>query len=522
MAERIVKVIQPTVAQINAERKQRAAAYCRVSTDSEDQANSFVAQLKYYTDFIKTNPNMDFVDIYADEGITGTCIQKRDEFQRMMKDAANGKLDRIYTKSVSRFARNSLECLETIRKLSSYGVTVMFENDNIDTKTMNSELILYVKGAFAQSEALAGSKRVSTAFRMKMENGTFVTTNAPFGYTIDEKGVLKIVPEQAETVRRIFDLYLSGHGVGQIAEILNTECVSSNADGWKPPSIRYILMNEKYIGDSLWQKTYTPQVFPLRSVPNKGEVDKYYVTNTHAPIINKETFEAAQLRMHRNSAAQKQKQIQNAFSKMIFCESCGWSYKRKVLRGITYWVCSRKGEAGHICTGKNVREDEIKEAFVMMYNKLHFFEKEVLDKTLAQLLSVREKISGQNNEIAQIDADIAKLCDTNNMYTQLHGQGIIDEVSYLERTSELKYKITELRSRRLKLLAADEEERLIENLRMLKETLKESPKVILAFDRQIFQDITEKVLIGNNDTVVFQLKGGLQLRQTTRLLKTST
>ena len=169
MEERIVKVIQPTVAQINAERKQRAAAYCRVSTDSEDQANSFAAQLKYYTEFIKDNPNMDFVDIYADEGITGTCISKRDEFQRMMRDAAKGKIDRIYTKSVSRFARNSLECIEAIRKLANCGVSVLFENDSIDTQSMNSELILYVKSAFAQSEALAGSKRVSTAFRMKME-----------------------------------------------------------------------------------------------------------------------------------------------------------------------------------------------------------------------------------------------------------------------------------------------------------------------------------------------------------------
>lgn len=513
MAERIVKVIQPMVAQINAERKQRAAAYCRVSTDSEDQANSFAAQLKYYTDFIKTNPNMDFVDIYADEGITGTCIQKRDEFQRMMKDAANGKLDRVYTKSVSRFARNALECLEAIRKLSSCGVTVLFENDNIDTKTMNSELILYVKGAFAQSEALAGSKRVSTAFRMKMENGTFVTTNAPFGYTIDEKGVLRIVPEQAKIVKRIYALYLSGDGIERITEMLNTDCASGNHGRWNAPAVRYILMNEKYIGDSLWQKTYTPQTFPLRNVPNKGEVDKYYVTNTHAPIISRDIFEAVQLRLHRDNTCRKPKKERCSFDRMLCCESCGWGYKRKVLRGVTYWVCSRKSEAGHTCAGKNVREDEIKDAFVMMYNKLRFFEKEVLDKTLAQLLGVREKISGQNNEIAQIDAEIAKLCDTNNMYTQLHGQGIIDEVSFLERTSELKYKITELRRRRLKLLAADEEERLIENLRVLKETLNESPKVILAFDRQLFQDITEKVLIGNNDTVVFQLKGGLQFRQ---------
>ena len=157
MAERIVQVIPATIEKIKSERKTRAAAYCRVSTDSEDQANSFAAQLKYYTDFIHGNPDMEFVDIYADEGITGTCVNKRDEFKRMMKDAANGRIDRIFVKSVSRFARNSLECIEAIRRLATCGVTVLFENDNIDTKTMNSELILYVKSAFAQMEAMSGS-----------------------------------------------------------------------------------------------------------------------------------------------------------------------------------------------------------------------------------------------------------------------------------------------------------------------------------------------------------------------------
>lgn len=250
MAERIVKVIQPTIAQINQQRKQRVGAYCRVSTDSDDQANSFSAQLKYYSDFIKTNPELEFVDIYADEGITGTCINKRDEFKRMMKDAYNGKLDRIFVKSVSRFARNSLECIEAIRTLNSFGVTVMFENDNIDTKTMNSELILYVKSAFAQSEALAGSKRVSTAVRMKMENGEFVTYNAPYGYKLDKKNFLVVVPEQAEVVKRIFDLYLSGNGVGRIVKILNDEGIKKIIVG-NNDSVTFVLKGGLHLGIKL-------------------------------------------------------------------------------------------------------------------------------------------------------------------------------------------------------------------------------------------------------------------------------
>lgn len=516
MEERIVKVIQPTVAQINAERKQRAAAYCRVSTDSEDQANSFAAQLKYYTEFIKDNPNMDFVDIYADEGITGTCISKREEFQRMMRDAAKGKIDRIYTKSVSRFARNSLECIEAIRKLAVCGVSVLFENDNIDTKSMNSELILYVKSAFAQSEALAGSKRVTTAFRMKMENGSFITTNAPFGYTVDKTGVLRIIPKQAEIVKEIFDLYLSGNGIERIAEHLIAECASGDYGKWQATSIRYILMNEKYIGDSLWQKTYTPQVFPLKNVPNHGQVDRFYVSNTHEPIVSREVFEAVQTRLHRNGPTRTKAQQNSIFQRRIYCESCGWAYKKKVSNGKVYWVCSGKSIAGQTCSGQSILEDTLKEAFVLMYNKLRYFEKEVLDLTLKRLLLVREKISGQNDKVSQIDLEIAKYCDTNNMYTKLHGQGIIDEVSFLERTSELKYKVTELRKKRLRLINDNEDEQVIERFRALKETLSESPPTILAFNPQLFQDITEKVFVGAQGDVVFQLLNGLQLRQETK------
>ena len=514
MGERVVKVIQPTIAQFNAERKRRVAAYCRVSTDSEDQANSFAVQLKYYTDYLKSNPEMEFVDIYADEGITGTCIGKRDEFQRMLRDAAKGKIDRIYTKSVSRFARNSLECLEAIRKLTAYGVSVLFENDNIDTESMNSELILYVKSAFAQSEAIAGSKRVSTALRMKMENGSFVTTNAPFGYFVDKDGSLKVIPEQAEIVKRIFELYLSGHGVERVAEIMNAEDVFGVQRSWKAPSIRYILTNEKYKGDSLWQKTYTPQVFPFKNIPNKGQANQYYVSHTHEAIISYEDFEAVQQRMHRNGVRKSAPQTSHSvFHRRVFCGACGWAYKKKVSNGIVYWVCSGKSVAGHRCSGINVRESELQEAFVMMYNKLRFFEKEVLDTTLKQMQQVKEKLSGQSDEVSQIDMEIARLCDTNHMYAQLHGQGIIDDVSFLERTAELKYKITEQRKKRMKLLHENEDEQLFDRLHVLKETLTDYPKTMLNFDAQLFCDITEKVIVGNSSSLTFQLLGGLQLQQ---------
>lgn len=507
MAERTVKVIKPTIAQINQEKKQRVAAYCRVSTDSEDQSNSFSAQLRYYSEYIKSNAEMEFVDIYADEGITGTCVNKRDEFKRMMKDASNGKLDRIFVKSVSRFARNSLECLESIRTLNSFGVTVLFENDNIDTKTMNSELILYVKSAFAQSEALAGSKRVSTAIRMKMENGEFITCNAPYGYKLDKECHLSVIPEEAQIVKRIFELYLSGNGIGRIVALLNDEGVSNASGKWTVMGVRYILTNEKYIGDSLLQKTYTPQMLPLRNIPNKGEINRYYVSGSHESIISREDFELVKIRMKQVTTERKTPQ-KHFFTGLI---ECGWSYKRKVQNGVVYWVCSRKNIAGHSCSGKNISEEYLEKAFVLMYNKLRRFEKEILDKTLSQLLNLRERISGQNKEISQIDNEIASLCNKNNAYTELHIKGIIDDVSYLERTSELKYKITELRNKRLKLLSVNEDERLIEDLRVLKETLEEYPQVILKFDKTLFSAIIDKVIVGNDDKLTFRTKGSLCL-----------
>lgn len=251
----------------------RVAAYCRVSTDHKDQINSFLAQMQYYNDYIRENESMRLVDLYADEGITGTDMRKRDEFKRMLKDAKNGKIDRILVKSVFRFARNSLECIEAIRMLKDNGVSVYFENDNIDTEKMNSEMMLYIKSAFAQSESLSHSKRMVTSVRMKMEQGTFYCGSVPYGYRLNGKE-LEIVPEEAEKIRTIFKLYLSGVGMNAIVKYMQ-----QNETGdmiWGLGRITYILANERYMGDYMMRKTYTPNILPLRNRPNRGEEDRYY------------------------------------------------------------------------------------------------------------------------------------------------------------------------------------------------------------------------------------------------------
>lgn len=506
-----VQVIRPTIGE-EAGKLLRVAAYCRVSTDSDDQINSFIAQVKYYNDFIRRSENMTLVDIYADEGITGTCVNKRDEFLRMMSDSKKGKIDRVLVKSVSRFARNSLECIENIRLLKSYGTTVLFENDGIDTEKMNSEMILYIKSAFAQNEALATSKRVSTAARMRFQQGDCSVYTVPVGFT-SENGVLIPIPEYIPVIERIFREYLSGKGAGRIVEELNAEnCMDKH---WTITGIKYILSNEKYIGDCLWQKNYTPAQLPLKRRRNHGEVDKYYISNTHEPMIDKELFYAVQRKLERNKTAfGDRKQFERSvFTGLIKCGDCGCIYKRKETQSGTYWICSKTGVAGRQCKTHNTRENDIKQAFVRLFNRLKKYEDETVSYLLNQIVALKAKISSQSSAIGEIDTEIATLCDKNSMLTKLKARNIIDDVSYFEQTSEIQRKLTDLRRRRIKLLNDDEDEACIEQIRILKKVIDEQQDYLIRFNEDIFNSIIDNITILDTDEALFHLKCGLNLKE---------
>lgn len=506
---REVKVIKPTLG-ANAERKLRVAAYCRVSTDSSDQINSFIAQMRYYSDYIRNHESMVFVDIYADEGITGTCINKRDEFKRMLKDCQNRKIDRVLVKSVQRFARNSLECIESVRVLAECGVSVYFESDNIDTKNMNSEMILYIKSAFAQGESISASKRMSTSFRMKMEDGTFVATSAPYGYRLIDKQLI-VCPEEAEIVKKIFAWYLAGVGMNAIAATLNRDM---EEPFWAVCHIRYILSNEKYIGDTMMQKTYTPPMLPPRNRPNRGERPKYYAEDTHEAIILKEDFEAAQmLRRRREEKYLKEGKGEKLFlSGKIRCRECGWVYKKLIRKEEVFWVCSKKGNSGIACKSRAYSDTEVFSAFVQMYNRFRQNEKVLLDETITQLQNLKTKITMGNSQVAEIDGEIASLSEQNSMYSKLHTKGIIDDVTYFEKTDSIKKQIEDLRVRRNKLLSEDEDERCIEELRHLKRILNDSPKTLSEIDKELFTSIVTNIYAEQNGDITFCLLGELQLR----------
>ena len=255
-----VTIIQPIIID-ETNTKIRCAAYCRVSSDSEDQLNSFMAQTRYYSKVFENSGTEELVDIYADEGITGTREDKRGEFQRMMKDCRRGKIDRIYTKSISRFARNTKECLKNVRELKSLGITIFFEKENIDTAKLSDEMMITIMGGLAQEESTSISQNMRWSVKKRMENGTYKNAVPPFSFK-KVNGDLEIDENQAEIVRKMFEWYTNGYGLQAIANKLNSMNVPSSKRNvlWKADNVKYILKNDRYIGNALFQKALSQQM----------------------------------------------------------------------------------------------------------------------------------------------------------------------------------------------------------------------------------------------------------------------
>ena len=337
-----VTVIQPTIA-AEQNTKIRCAAYSRVSSDSEDQLNSFMAQTRYYEKAFENSETEQLVDIYADEGITGTREDKRDEFQRMISDCRKGKIDRIYTKSISRFARNTKDCLKNIRELKSLGITVLFEKESIDTTDMTDEMMITIMGGLAQEESTSISQNLRWSCRKRMANGTYELSCPPYGYK-KVNGKLVICPEQAKVVKEIYDSYLSGIGMISIMKSLNERNIPccKNSERWHMIGVSYILTNEKYTGNTLLQKTYSTSTLPVRRFKNNGNADQYYVRNTHPAIIQQETFDKVQRLISEKNQKQPRGTPHNSvLHKHIFCGSCGSILIRKSCRKKYYWSCRK-------------------------------------------------------------------------------------------------------------------------------------------------------------------------------------
>ena len=274
-------------------RKIRVAAYCRVSTDSDEQATSYEKQVEHYTDFIQANDDWEFAGIYADDGISGTNTKKREEFNRMIDDCMGGRIDMIITKSISRFARNTLDCLKYIRQLKEKNIPVFFEKENINTMDSKGEVLLTIMASLAQQESESLSKNVKLGLQFRYQNGEVqVNHNRFLGYTKDEKGHLIIEPKEAEIVKRIYREYFEGKSLKQVGDGLMADGILTAAGKptWRPEAIKKILQNEKYIGAALLQKTYTVDVLTKKRVKNNGIMPQYYVENNHEAIIPRNLY----------------------------------------------------------------------------------------------------------------------------------------------------------------------------------------------------------------------------------------
>jgi len=339
----------------------RVAAYARVSSGKDEMLHSLAAQVSYYSDYIQRHPGWVYTGVYADEALTGTK-DNRPKFQRLLEDCRSGKLDLVLTKSISRFARNTVDLLETVRELKSLGVDVFFEEQNLHTMSGDGELMLTILASYAQEESRSASENCKWRIRKQFENGELANLRFMFGYQVN-KGKVEIDPEQAAIVRMIFEDYIGGMGGNAIAKKLKEMNVAKLRNGeWRSERVIDILRNEKYAGNALLQKKYVADHLTKKLVWNKGTLPMYFAENTHPAIIDTETFEKAQTVMEQRSkfyGAKSNTRNRYPFSGIIECGYCGKKYKRKVRDGKAAWQCStflQEGKAA--CHAKQIPEHE--------------------------------------------------------------------------------------------------------------------------------------------------------------------
>lgn len=484
----------------------RLAAYIRVSSDSEDQRHSFSAQYRYYSRIAENSTNTMLSEIYADEGITGTCTDKRDEFNRMMSDARKHKFDRVIVKSVTRFARNTKDCLEAVRELKILGISVYFEENNIDTDKTDGEMLVTILGMAAQNESLSLSKNVKWGIRRRMESGIYVCSTAPYGY-MRQKSKCIVDPDDAKIVKEIFELYLSGYGRHAISEML----AEKTGIKWNQGKIRYILRNEKYIGDSLFQKTFTPEILPFKSRHNNGELPKYYAEGTQEPIIDKETFRAVQELISRREGARRQKQ-DYTFTKMIVCGNCGHTFKRKIVNGKTYWVCSNHNMSSNNCPVKAIPETAVQDAYIRLFNKLKCGAEIILAPAIRQLEDLIMKKQAGNGQLLTVRSDMIAVRDRIDQITRLYESGILSAELYNGQKNEAESKINRLRKM---MTAAVDTGSLVERTDRLSDLMDTvaGSDIMYDFEESTFEMTVEKITAMSDTELKFRLIGGIEFTE---------
>ncbi len=431
--------------------KVRVCAYARVSTDSDEQFTSFEAQVDYYKNYILSRSDWTYVDTYTDEGISGTNTKKRDGFNKMIEDALAGKIDLIVTKSVSRFARNTVDSLTTIRKLKEHNVGCYFEKENINTLDGGGELLITIMSSFAQEESRSISENVTWGQRKRFSDGKVLLSYKNFlGYEKGPDGRPKVIPEEAVLVRRIYKLFIEGHTPSAISKQLTSEGIKTpgGKEKWQISTIKSILTNEKYKGDALLQKSYTIDFLQKKTKKNNGEVAQYYVEGSHEAIIDPIEWDIVQAEMQRREDLGANYTNRALFSSKLVCECCGGFYGQKTWHSTDayktfIWQCNNKFKKDKPkCTTPNLKEEAIKAAFVKAYNTLIKNKTTVIDdcKLMKELVSDTSKLEAelekQKKEVEIIKEHVDLLIKANS--TEAHNQ---DE--YTAKFNELQNRYDE-------------------------------------------------------------------------------
>ena len=428
-----------TSAPITEQKKRRVAGYARVSTDHDDQFTSYEAQIDYYTKYIKSRDDWEFVQVYTDEGITGTSTKRREGFRTMVADALDGKIDLIVTKSVSRFARNTLDCLRYIRQLKEKNIPVFFEKENINTMDSKGEVLLTIMASLAQQESESLSKNVKMGMQFRFQKGEVqVNHNRFMGYTKDEDGHLIIEPAEAEIVKRIYREYLQGASLKQIGDGLMADGILTGAGKpkWRPESVKKILKNEKYIGDALLQKTYTVDVLTKKRVKNNGIVPQYYVENSHEAIIPRDLYMQVQEEMLRrsnlHSGANRKKRVYSskyALSSILYCSKCGDIYRRIAWNNhgkrSMVWRCVNRVEHGpDCCDAPTVKEEELQNDVVKAINMALGGKDDMiaaLEENIAMVLALEDETSMESIDakLEELQQELLKRANAGQDYDDL-------------------------------------------------------------------------------------------------------
>lgn len=497
----------------------RVAAYARVSTASNEQLNSYAAQNRYYTDFITAHAGWKMVDMYADEGISGTSAVKRDDFQRLMADCRRGLIDRVLCKSISRFARNTKECLEAIRELKSIGVSVFFEEQKIDTATMSSETITAIMASLAQKESETIGSNMQWSYQKRMERGEFNTCKAPYGFRrINNE--LVIEESEAEVVRLIFERFLSGYSKEEIASELREREFPTRAEvpEWKVSTINHILKNERYAGNALLAKRITTDTFPRRKVTNHGEKPQYYVEGSNPAIIAPEIFEKAQEITDRRRIACDHTPKNNPLQKQIFCGCCGAVFKRRQPRETEYWTCYSRYESKEKCEMPSVSTETIEDAFCRLYYKLKHHGDLILSQMISTHLEIKSRRMLWSLDVIELNKRIADLTNQNQLLSMLKQQGLVDSDIFISRGNAIAEQLQKAKQEKSRILEA-EGDQTVQQTQELIDILADGPKSIDAFDADLYSSLVERIIVEDGEHISFQLKNGLRLKERIERMK---